>query len=181
SLTGDIGGQTSLRPYWRNYFEHTDAVVWVVDSSDRGRMADCRRELHELLKEERLVGASLLVFANKQDITNSMTVDEISAALDLPLISSSHHWTIQPCSARYIAHSAPPPPLPSFVPPSSPSHAPYTQQPQLAVDPRISKGLDWVVSEVASRVYYGSSNVIAPSGSNGDPSRTESGTVVATT
>lgn len=52
SSPGDIGGQTSLRPYWRNYFEQTDAVVWVVDSSDRARMEDCRRELHELLKEE---------------------------------------------------------------------------------------------------------------------------------
>lgn len=51
-FTGDIGGQTSLRPYWRNYFEQTDAVIWVVDSSDRARMEDCRRELHELLREE---------------------------------------------------------------------------------------------------------------------------------
>lgn len=49
---GDIGGQTSLRPYWRNYFETTDAVIWVVDSSDRARMEDCRRELHGLLQEE---------------------------------------------------------------------------------------------------------------------------------
>ncbi|GAA5950406.1 hypothetical protein JCM21900_003723 [Sporobolomyces salmonicolor] len=167
----DIGGQTSLRPYWRNYFEHTDAVVWVVDSSDRGRIADCRRELHELLKEERLVGASLLVFANKQDITNSMTIDEISAALDLRLISPSHHWSIQPCSARYVGPSASPLP-PSSALPSSPSQAPNTQQPQIAVDPRIMRGLDWVVSEVASRVYYGSSNVIAPNGSSGDSSRT---------
>lgn len=50
--TGDIGGQTSLRPYWRNYFEQTDAIIWVVDSSDRARMDDCKRELHELLLEE---------------------------------------------------------------------------------------------------------------------------------
>jgi len=49
---GDVGGQTSLRPYWRNYFESTDAVVWVVDSSDRIRMGDCRRELEGLLQQE---------------------------------------------------------------------------------------------------------------------------------
>jgi ADP-ribosylation factor-like protein 2 len=41
-----------LRPYWRNYFETTDAVIWVVDSSDRARMEDCRRELAGLLQEE---------------------------------------------------------------------------------------------------------------------------------
>jgi ADP-ribosylation factor-like protein 2 len=51
-VVGDIGGQSSLRPYWRNYFETTDAVIWVVDSSDRARMEDCRRELAGLLQEE---------------------------------------------------------------------------------------------------------------------------------
>ena len=37
----DVGGQKTLRPYWRNYFEQTDALVWVVDSTDRRRLADC--------------------------------------------------------------------------------------------------------------------------------------------
>lgn len=29
----DIGGQSTIRSYWRNYFEQTDGVLWVVDSS----------------------------------------------------------------------------------------------------------------------------------------------------
>ena len=49
---GDVGGQTSLRPYWRNYYEQTDAVVWVVDSVDRLRIQDCKKELHNLLLED---------------------------------------------------------------------------------------------------------------------------------
>ncbi len=49
---GDVGGQRTLRPYWRNYFEQTDAIVWVVDSGDRMRMGDCREELHSLLLED---------------------------------------------------------------------------------------------------------------------------------
>ena len=49
--SGDVGGQRTLRPYWRNYFEQTDAIVWVVDSGDRMRMQDCREELHSLLLE----------------------------------------------------------------------------------------------------------------------------------
>lgn len=48
----DVGGQKSLRSYWRNYFERTDGLVWVVDSADRQRMEDCRQELHKLLLEE---------------------------------------------------------------------------------------------------------------------------------
>jgi ADP-ribosylation factor-like protein 2 len=48
----DVGGQRTLRPYWRNYFEATDAVVWVVDSGDGMRVGDCREELGGLLREE---------------------------------------------------------------------------------------------------------------------------------
>ena len=48
----DVGGQKSLRSYWRNYFESTDGLVWVVDSADRRRLDDCRRELEALLVEE---------------------------------------------------------------------------------------------------------------------------------
>lgn len=48
----DVGGQKSLRSYWRNYFESTDGLVWVVDSADRLRMEDCRQELSVLLQEE---------------------------------------------------------------------------------------------------------------------------------
>jgi ADP-ribosylation factor-like protein 2 len=46
----DVGGQKSLRSYWRNYFEATDGLVWVVDSADVRRLQDCRDELHKLLK-----------------------------------------------------------------------------------------------------------------------------------
>lgn len=41
-----------MRSYWRNYFESTDGLVWVVDSADRLRLQDCRQELSALLLEE---------------------------------------------------------------------------------------------------------------------------------
>ena len=41
-----------MRSYWRNYFESTDGLIWVVDSADRRRMEDCKKELHALLVEE---------------------------------------------------------------------------------------------------------------------------------
>ncbi|KAI9646072.1 hypothetical protein NHQ30_005511 [Ciborinia camelliae] len=74
---GDVGGQKTLRSYWRNYFEKTDALIWVVDATDRLRIDDCKEELHALLQEERLSGASLLVFANKTDVNGCMKETEI--------------------------------------------------------------------------------------------------------
>jgi len=94
----DVGGQKSLRSYWRNYFESTDGLIWVVDSADRRRLQDCMKELHSLLQEERLLGATLLVFANKQDLPGALSMEEIAAALELEKIKM-HHWQIVACSA----------------------------------------------------------------------------------
>lgn len=74
----DVGGQQTIRSYWRNYFEQvrlacdslidwtegpltlsslacprqTDGLIWVVDSADKRRLEDCKKELHGLLSQE---------------------------------------------------------------------------------------------------------------------------------
>ncbi|KAK4983951.1 hypothetical protein LTR66_002902 [Elasticomyces elasticus] len=94
----DVGGQKTLRTYWKNYFEKTDTLIWVVDATDRERLDDCRLELKGLLLEERLSGASLLVFKNKSDVPGSMTEDNVRTGLQLDSIKT-HKWKIMPCSA----------------------------------------------------------------------------------
>lgn len=94
----DVGGQKSLRTYWKNYFESTDGLVWVVDSADNGKLVACASELHDLLKEERLAGASLLVLANKVDLQGALSSEKLEAALDLKSIKS-HDWALYPVSA----------------------------------------------------------------------------------
>ncbi len=96
----DVGGQKTIRSYWRNYFEQTDGIVWVVDSADKRRLADCRDELHRLLGQEKLAGSSLLIFANKQDLAGALSSEEISKFLELGSEKfESRHWEIHPCSA----------------------------------------------------------------------------------
>lgn len=95
----DVGGQKTIRSYWRNYFEQTDGLVWVVDSSDLRRLDDCKMELDNLLKEERLSGASLLILANKQDIKGALAPEEIAKVLNLEAMDKSRHWMIVGCSA----------------------------------------------------------------------------------
>nr|POE85163.1 adp-ribosylation factor-like protein 2 [Quercus suber] len=95
---GDVGGQKTLRTYWKNYFEKTDTLIWVVDATDRERLEDCKRELHGLLQQERLMGASLLVFKNKSDVHACMDESEIRQGLALDTILT-HKWHIMLCSA----------------------------------------------------------------------------------
>ncbi|SNX84048.1 probable ARL1 - ADP-ribosylation factor [Melanopsichium pennsylvanicum] len=94
----DVGGQKSLRPYWKNYFEKTDAIIWVIDSFDIVRLTDCKQELEKLLSEERLHGATILIFANKQDLPGALSAEQIKNHLQLDCVST-HSWRIQPCSA----------------------------------------------------------------------------------
>eukprot|EP00948_MAST-09A_sp_MAST-9A-sp1_P001315 g1315.t1 len=75
-----------------------DAIVFVVDSSDRDRIGVAKKELFSMLAEEELKDAVLLVFANKKDIAGSMSSGEVAAALDLSKIKNrSYH--IQATSA----------------------------------------------------------------------------------
>eukprot|EP01006_Ploeotia_vitrea_P037942 TRINITY_DN66190_c11_g4_i2.p1 TRINITY_DN66190_c11_g4~~TRINITY_DN66190_c11_g4_i2.p1 ORF type:complete len:132 (+),score=64.93 TRINITY_DN66190_c11_g4_i2:196-591(+) len=62
----DVSGQDQLRPFWRHYYRGTAGIIFVVDSSDKQRFSLARSELHDILREEELQYACLLVLANKQ-------------------------------------------------------------------------------------------------------------------
>ncbi|EXB37258.1 putative ADP-ribosylation factor [Morus notabilis] len=103
-----------------------NAVVnlMAVDSSDLRRLDDCKMELDNLLKEERLSGASLLILANKQDIKGALSPKEIAKVLNLEAMDKTRvtrHWRIVGCSA-------------------------YTGEGLL-------EGFDWFVQDIASRIY----------------------------
>ena len=46
----DLGGQTSIRPYWRCYYPNTDAIIFVVDSCDSERLGVAKQELLAMLE-----------------------------------------------------------------------------------------------------------------------------------
>jgi len=94
----DLGGQTSIRPYWRCYYTNTDAVIYVVDSSDTERLSISKDELLAMLEEDSLRDACLLVFANKQDLPGAMNDTQISEALGLSSLKN-RQWAIFKTSA----------------------------------------------------------------------------------
>ncbi|KAH7820153.1 Arl2 [Monocercomonoides exilis] len=95
----DIGGQSFIRPYWRNYFEKTEGIIWVIDSTDPSRFFEGITELSKVLKAEKLAGASLLLLANKQDIHGAMTSEQIIKEMNLTEIVKGRSWHIEATSA----------------------------------------------------------------------------------
>eukprot|EP00331_Platyophrya_macrostoma_P021576 CAMPEP_0176452080 /NCGR_PEP_ID=MMETSP0127-20121128/28293_1 /TAXON_ID=938130 /ORGANISM="Platyophrya macrostoma, Strain WH" /LENGTH=180 /DNA_ID=CAMNT_0017840407 /DNA_START=30 /DNA_END=572 /DNA_ORIENTATION=+ len=94
----DLGGQTGIRPYWRSYYPNTNAIIYVVDSTDKERIDTSKQELMLMLEEEELKGVPILVLANKQDMLNAMTESEVSETLGLTNIKT-RQWAIYKCSA----------------------------------------------------------------------------------
>ena len=94
----DVGGKDKIRPLWRHYYQNTDAIIWVIDSNDRDRIGDSNhfgydnssmKELHRVLSEDELRDVAVLLFANKQDLPNALSVDEVQDKMGMT------HWIKQ--------------------------------------------------------------------------------------
>merc|ERR1712014_75370 len=94
----DVGGQSKIRPLWRHYYQGTQGLIFIVDSSDRDRIEDAREELSQMLSEDEMRDAILLVFANKQDLPNAMSAAEMTEKLGLHG-TRNRQWFIQSACA----------------------------------------------------------------------------------
>lgn len=61
----DMGGQDKTWPLWYHYFQITQRLIFVVDSSDTEHVNEVHKELMRMLAEDKLRDTVLLVFANK--------------------------------------------------------------------------------------------------------------------
>lgn len=96
----DIGGQDKLRSLWRHYYQNTEGVIFVVDSSDVERLDAAAKELRLILDDYELRKAVLLVLANKQDLPMALPTAEVAEKLKLRDITD-RRWYIQgTCALR---------------------------------------------------------------------------------
>lgn len=95
----DLGGQDMIRPLWRHYYRNTHVLIFVVDSNNKRRIYQARNELHRLINEDELSDATILIFANKQDLPGAMHVSEVAEKLKLHTISQ-RRWHIQSTCAK---------------------------------------------------------------------------------
>lgn len=71
----------------------------MVDSNDRERIHEARDELARMTNEDELRGVPVLIFANKQDLPNAMSVAEVVEALNLNQQLRGRAWYCQACCA----------------------------------------------------------------------------------
>merc|ERR1711892_726422 len=94
----DVGGQDKIRKLWRYYYQNTQGLIFVVDSNDRDRIEDAREEIAKVVSEDEMRDAAVLVFANKQDLPNSMPAAQVIEKLGLQTMQN-RKWFVQSACA----------------------------------------------------------------------------------
>lgn len=79
----DLGGHEIARRVWKDYYAKVDAIVYLVDSSDRERFPESKKELDGLLGDDSLSTVPFLVLGNKIDIPTAASEDELRNWLGL--------------------------------------------------------------------------------------------------
>jgi small GTP-binding protein len=95
----DIGGQDKIRRLWKHYYDNNDAVIFVVDSSDKDRIGQAAEEIQLLMQEDQLQDSLLLVYLNKQDLPDAMSSSACIEQLGLNKLTR-RQWYAQPAVAR---------------------------------------------------------------------------------
>ena len=79
----DVGGQDKIRVLWKHYYQNTDGIIFVVDCNDTDRVEKNEEVLKLMLNEEELKDSDLLVMANKQDLSGSLSPTEITEQIGM--------------------------------------------------------------------------------------------------
>ncbi|XP_018409472.1 PREDICTED: ADP-ribosylation factor-like protein 14 [Nanorana parkeri] len=95
----DVGGQEKLRSLWCYYFENTDGLVYVVDSTNKETLDESKKEFQRILQNELIKNVPVVVLANKQDIPGALNADEITRKFNMNKYCSDRDWYVQPCCA----------------------------------------------------------------------------------
>ena len=91
----DMSGQSRYRNLWEHYYRQTDAIIFVIDSSDKMRLVVCKEEFESMLNHADIKNRNIpiLILANKIDIRGACSTNDIRGELELDRIRSKT-WRI---------------------------------------------------------------------------------------
>ncbi|KAF4748527.1 hypothetical protein FOZ63_028373 [Perkinsus olseni] len=88
----DMSGQGKYRNLWENYYPDCEGIIFVIDSTDQLRLAVVKNELQTMLQSAELAAkpyVPVIFFANKMDLSDAVSLDEVAAAIGVASLSST--------------------------------------------------------------------------------------------
>jgi small GTP-binding protein len=96
----DLGGQESFRALWANVNERSDALVYVVDSTDYKRFDETKEIFHTIIKTQIDDNIPVLVLLNKTDLPNRISRPDFITEFGLLNMESKIQWACFETSAK---------------------------------------------------------------------------------
>lgn len=100
-MAADLGGQATYpSSLWEPFVSKASGVVFVFDSADRSKVEDAGRWLKRVIQwapED----SAFLFLANKQDLTEAMSLKSIveTLGLEIEMATRPRTFAVYPCSA----------------------------------------------------------------------------------
>lgn len=98
-LLREMGG--TMQPVWPRYFDESDAIVFVVDVSNKAQLATSSAALYDVLAAEKVARIPVLIALNKADVEGGMEYATLNAMLRISDLRSrrERQCTVVLCTA----------------------------------------------------------------------------------
>ncbi|KAJ6243305.1 hypothetical protein M0813_22276 [Anaeramoeba flamelloides] len=78
-----VSGAPRIIPLWKHYFQAAQGFIYVIDSTDKERIEESQIEFYKCITHIDMLEKPILILASKQDLSNVMTILEISKIFNL--------------------------------------------------------------------------------------------------
>uniref|UniRef100_A0AC34Q6F3 ADP-ribosylation factor-like protein 6 n=1 Tax=Panagrolaimus sp. JU765 TaxID=591449 RepID=A0AC34Q6F3_9BILA len=96
----DMSGQSKYRNLWETHYKTIHGIVFVIDSTDKMRLALARDELWMMLDHKDIAykKVPLLILANKADQKDALTSADVHLSLGLDMIRNRNWHIVSTCA-----------------------------------------------------------------------------------
>lgn len=84
----ELGGEKKFRSFWKHYYHDTQGIIFVVDSNDETSLEEAGCEFRKLAFDESIAHTSILVMANKQDLSGALSPKKIAEIMEINQIDN---------------------------------------------------------------------------------------------
>jgi small GTP-binding protein len=96
----DLGGQKDFRPMWSDVNEKSDALIYIVDSTDFSRLEESKEIFHNIINTQIDHNIPTLILLNKIDLPGGMKRMDFIQKFGLLDRASEFNWGCFETSAK---------------------------------------------------------------------------------
>ncbi len=95
----DLGGQVAFRDMWQDYNEQSDALIFVVDSTDEQRLEDAREIFYKIINTQINDRIPVLILLHKADVKERLLIKDFIPKFHLNDPQAKFEWAVFETSA----------------------------------------------------------------------------------